>query len=186
MFLFCICFYILHIQVLQPSRHKRARYSVVILDTRFNWVITQCDSASRISPERPQITPDNTRSIQNHAFGSYFLYWALPNKISSLPPTWVKFPIRTGTWVLQYSIPSTRIRMGILTKQKVESSSITRLMIIDSKKQPSSHLEYVQLFPPHFSRKNCKKDAVADALNKFLIHLNTRHLTIFQEKLAFF
>ena len=101
-------------------------------------------------------------------------------------PTWVKFPIWTGTWVLQYSIPSTRIRMGILTKQKVESSSITRLIIIDSKKQPSSHLEYMQLFPPHLSRKNCKKDAVADALNKFVIHLNTPHFNIFQEKLAFF
>ena len=64
------------------------------------------------------------------------IFFSGPRQTSFLHclPTWVKFPIWTGTWVLQYSIPSTRIRMGILTKQKVESSSITRLMIINSKK----------------------------------------------------
>ena len=46
---------------------------------------------SKITPERRQITPDHTRSFQNHALGTYFLYWASPNNFSSLPP----FPPQT-------------------------------------------------------------------------------------------
>ena len=46
---------------------------------------------SKITPERPQITPDHTRSYQNHAFGTYFLlghakqfFFAVPHSHS--PP----------------------------------------------------------------------------------------------------
>ena len=44
---------------------------------------------TRITPERPQITPDHTRSSQNHAFWTYFLHWASPNNffsVSHSPP----------------------------------------------------------------------------------------------------
>ena len=45
--------------------------------------MTHCDSAilhSKITPALPQI-----RNFQNHAYGTYFLYWALPNNFSTLP-----------------------------------------------------------------------------------------------------
>ena len=40
---------------------------------------------SQITQECPQITPDHTRGSQNHAFGTYFLYWASPKKLFSTP-----------------------------------------------------------------------------------------------------
>ena len=44
--------------------NRWAKYSDLILDTRFNLVITK----------RPQITPDNTKSSQNHAFGDRVIF----------------------------------------------------------------------------------------------------------------
>ena len=48
---------------------------------------------SQITPERPQVTQDHTISSKSYAFGTYFLYWALPNNFSSLSHSqiWVKF-----------------------------------------------------------------------------------------------
>ena len=74
----------------------------------------------QITPERPQITPNHTRSSQNHAFGINFLYWASPNSFSSLSPSqiWDKFDTK---YEYSKSIPSTRIRN--FTFQMVDSKS---------------------------------------------------------------
>ena len=74
----------------------------------------------QITPERPQITPDHTRSYQNHAFGTNFLDWASPNNFSSLSPSqiWDKFDTK---YEYSNSFPSTRIRNFIF--QMVDSKS---------------------------------------------------------------
>ena len=64
------------------SSYNRVEYSVVILDTQLNQVITHCDLA--LTPEHPRIDPDHTRNFQNDAFGTYFLYLASPNNFPSL------------------------------------------------------------------------------------------------------
>ena len=46
---------------------------------------------TKITPKRPQITPDQTRSSQEHAFGTYFLTGACQNSYPSLSP----FPPQT-------------------------------------------------------------------------------------------
>ena len=71
--------------------------------SEFDKTVILHSKITKITPERPQITPNHTRSSQNRAFGTYFLYWASPNNISSLSPPQrlVEFPIRTR--VLDYS-----------------------------------------------------------------------------------
>ena len=42
---------------------------------------------TKICPKRPQITPDHTKSSQEHAFGTYFLTGPRQNSFSSLSPS---------------------------------------------------------------------------------------------------
>ena len=63
-----------------PLKHL----NVYEFDKTFNPLWFCILSSLNITPERTQITPDHIRSSPNHALGTYFLYWALPNKFSSL------------------------------------------------------------------------------------------------------
>ena len=55
----------------------------------------------KITPKRPQITPDHTRSSQEHAFGTYFLTGPRQNSFSSLSP----FPPQTEGTPLYFKWP---------------------------------------------------------------------------------
>ena len=68
---------------------------------------------TEITPKRPQITPDHTRSSQEHAFGTYFLTGPRQNSFSSLSPfppktegtpSYFKWPFQPGDWVNQSTI----------------------------------------------------------------------------------
>ena len=63
---------------------NQIRLDVYEFDKTFNYTVILHFKLIEITLERSQITSEHTRSLPNHALGTYFLYWALPNKFSSL------------------------------------------------------------------------------------------------------
>ena len=72
-----------------PSTGKfvlnQIRLDVYKFDKTFNYTVILHFKLIEITLERSQITSEHTRSLPNHALGTYFLYWALPNNFSTLP-----------------------------------------------------------------------------------------------------